>query len=99
MLAGIGKAWVKGFIAEGHTVFATDISAEGLAKLSPHPKLHTLVVDVSDAAQVKNMVGTAEKQMGRLDVMFNNAGVSYSKLIVNSEDGEWEVGGSHTMYN
>ncbi|HPU53415.1 MAG TPA: SDR family NAD(P)-dependent oxidoreductase, partial [Burkholderiaceae bacterium] len=33
--SGIGRAWVHGFAADGATVIAADINAEGLAGLAP----------------------------------------------------------------
>ena len=87
--SGLGRAWALGFLAEGATVVAADIDGDKLSTLSGE-RLHTRVVDVADATGVRQMVDFAVEQTGRLDVLFNNAGVAYGRLIENAPDGFFE---------
>ncbi len=87
--SGIGRAWVHGFAKDGATVLAADINAAGLAELTPLG-VHTFVVDVADAAQVKAMIDHAVRQTGRLDALFNNAGLAYEQTLEAAPDGAFE---------
>lgn len=87
--SGIGRAWVNGFVADGATVVAADINAAGLAELAPLG-VHTFVLDVADSAQVKAMIDYAVRQTGRLDALFNNAGLAYNLTLEASPEGAFE---------
>ena len=85
--SGLGRAWAEGFCADGATVIAADINGQRLAEVSA--ALH-LTVDVSDAAQVKQMIADSVERTGRIDVLFNNAGLGFNKRLENSADGDFE---------
>jgi NAD(P)-dependent dehydrogenase (short-subunit alcohol dehydrogenase family) len=76
--SGIGLATVELFLAEGARLVVADIdrtSGEALAsRLGQAARF--FAVDVSQRAEVEAMVDFAVGQFGRLDVMFNNAGIS-----------------------
>lgn len=65
--SGIGRATAELFAAEGATVVAADVdsSAEGV----------THVIDVSDPEQADALAAAVVAEHGRVDVLFNNAGV------------------------
>ena len=50
----------------------------------------TMVVDVADAAQVRQMIDYAVDQTGRLDVLFNNAGLAFGHKVEESPDKAFE---------
>ena len=85
--SGLGRAWVEGFTSDGATVIAADINEAGLATLNVK---HTVVTDVRDAQQVAAMVQYAINHTGRVDVLFNNAGVGFGHTVEASEDGAFE---------
>ena len=66
---GIGAATVELFQREGARVVGAD-RAEGA------PGDLSLQVDVSDEQQVSGMYARARSEFGRIDVLFNNAGIS-----------------------
>jgi NAD(P)-dependent dehydrogenase (short-subunit alcohol dehydrogenase family) len=66
---GIGAATVQRFQAEGATVVGADVSEDAPGDLS-------LQVDVTHEGQVADMFDRAVSTFGRLDVLFNNAGIS-----------------------
>ena len=85
--SGLGRAWAEGFSADGATVVAADIDGEGLKKV---PARFHLTVDVSDSNQVEQMILDSIEQTGRIDVLFNNAGVGFNKRLENSSKGDFE---------
>jgi NAD(P)-dependent dehydrogenase (short-subunit alcohol dehydrogenase family) len=64
---GIGAATCKLFAAEDATVVGVDLKAGEQV---------TLEVDVTDETQVQAMYSRARVEHGRIDVLFNNAGIS-----------------------
>src|SRR5690348_13549012 len=85
--SGIGRALAEGFLGDGATVVAVDCNAEGLDRLAAKGAL-TMVVDVSDSAQVDRMVAHTASETGRLDVLVNNAGVGISRPLAEHGPGE-----------
>jgi 3-hydroxybutyrate dehydrogenase len=74
--SGIGHALSRGFLDDAAAVVAVDRNTEGLVPLENKGAI-TLEVDVSDPARVEGMVQTTVDKTGRLDVLFNNAGVGF----------------------
>jgi NAD(P)-dependent dehydrogenase (short-subunit alcohol dehydrogenase family) len=66
---GIGAETARLFMEEGAKVVGVDLSAESEGDLK-------LEADVTDAAQVEGMFTRAREELGRIDVLFNNAGIS-----------------------
>jgi NAD(P)-dependent dehydrogenase (short-subunit alcohol dehydrogenase family) len=78
--SGIGRATVELFAEAGAVVIAADVSDEKGQRLADElaRKGHTCVyahADVSSESDVQAMVHLALSQYGRLDVLFNNAGI------------------------
>lgn len=76
--SGIGAAAARVFVAEGAAVAVLDRDGEGAARLveslGPHPAL-ALAADVTDRAAVDEATARTVATFGRLDVVYNNAGV------------------------
>jgi NAD(P)-dependent dehydrogenase (short-subunit alcohol dehydrogenase family) len=68
-VGGIGAATVETFQREGATVVGVDLQPDSPGELA-------LQVDVTDEQQVKNAYETVRDRYGRIDVLFNNAGIS-----------------------
>lgn len=79
--SGIGFALAQALVLRGMHVVATDRDADGLAHATDALRRHEagsvdpVVVDVSDAAGVTDMVHGTHTRHGRLDMLFNNAGI------------------------
>ncbi len=66
---GIGAASVELFRREGARVVGVDLAEGAPGDLS-------LQVDVTDEQQVREMYARVRAELGRIDVLFNNAGIS-----------------------
>jgi NAD(P)-dependent dehydrogenase (short-subunit alcohol dehydrogenase family) len=66
---GIGAASAERFAAEGARVVGVDLSPGAPGELS-------LQADVTDEDAVRDMYARARDELGRIDVLFNNAGIS-----------------------
>lgn len=74
--AGIGRATAELFLEHGWTVGLLARSADVLeAMASEHANAIPLVADVTDAEAVERATATFTEKTGRLDVLFNNAGI------------------------
>jgi meso-butanediol dehydrogenase/(S,S)-butanediol dehydrogenase/diacetyl reductase len=77
--SGIGAATARRFAREGARLVLGDLNEAGLAALASeigHPDMVAFrTTDVRDHAQVEALVEAAVERFGRLDVLFNNAGV------------------------
>jgi NAD(P)-dependent dehydrogenase (short-subunit alcohol dehydrogenase family) len=77
---GIGRASALVFAREGASIVSVDLhadTAEETARLVTDAggQAISLAADVSQAAGCEAMVAAAEERFGKLDVLFNNAGV------------------------
>jgi NAD(P)-dependent dehydrogenase (short-subunit alcohol dehydrogenase family) len=66
---GIGAATVELFQREGAKVAGVDLLADPPGDLA-------LEADVTDEQQVKDLLARVREEFGRIDVLFNNAGIS-----------------------
>jgi meso-butanediol dehydrogenase/(S,S)-butanediol dehydrogenase/diacetyl reductase len=78
--SGIGAATARRFAAEGARLVLTDVNADGAAALARELDASgrttaALEVDVRDMKQVAAAVDETVTRFGRIDVLFNNAGI------------------------
>lgn len=81
---GIGRALVAAAAREGAIVgvnYNRSIE-QALALKQEMQDVHLLHADVRDAKAVDAMIGAFVKQVGRLDIVINNAGVHYPELLI-----------------
>ena len=91
--SGVGRAATLGLLEAGYAVVLTGRRRDALEEtvsLSRAAQGQTLVVptDVTDPAQVAALFAATQKQYGRLDVLFNNAGGNVPST--NFGDFTWE---------
>jgi NAD(P)-dependent dehydrogenase (short-subunit alcohol dehydrogenase family) len=67
--SGIGRESAELFMSEGARVVGVDLSADAAGDLA-------IQADVTDEQQVRDLYTRAREELGRIDVLFNNAGVS-----------------------
>jgi NAD(P)-dependent dehydrogenase (short-subunit alcohol dehydrogenase family) len=74
--SGIGLATARRFAAEGAKVIAVDISADAGKAAAEETGGEFVACDVSDEEQVKALFDGVAERYGRVDIAFNNAGIS-----------------------
>ncbi len=93
--SGIGRATSELFLQEGAVVVAVDIDETGLDQLAarediPDHRLLTIVCDVVNANQVERMVQEVVTRYGKIDVLFNNAGIEETDSVVETTEAMWD---------
>lgn len=79
---GIGKTVAERLASLGYDLVISARSTEALAKLATHWQdqyqvtVQPITLDVADYEQVQTAVQEAVNQFGRIDVLFNNAGIA-----------------------
>jgi 3-oxoacyl-[acyl-carrier protein] reductase len=93
---GMGRAVVRGFLEDGHTVVMVDVDAERLEEVQeelsgehPEARLLTSAFDVSDSSAVEREVAAIEKETGGTDILVNNAGVLSNNKVMSTTPEEW----------
>ena len=83
--SGFGEATARRFLANGHQVVAVGRRAERLEALKAslpidqQKKLHTIVVDVCNSAQVDTLPAALPAEFSKVTVLINNAGLALLK--------------------
>ena len=94
--SGIGRATSLLFAREGAKVVVADYVAEGgnetIRQIKTAGGEATFIqTDVSKSADVQNMIASTIKTYGRIDVLFNNAGIEGpSAKLANYKEEDWE---------
>ena len=73
---GIGLAMAKKFISEGAEVLITGRSATSLSKVADEIGCKYLVMDITDVCSIEQLYKEAERMMGGVNCLINNAGIS-----------------------
>ncbi|UOF92446.1 glucose 1-dehydrogenase [Fodinisporobacter ferrooxydans] len=93
--SGIGKSSALLFASEGAKVIVNDVSHEqGMATVQEirqnGGEACFLQADVTNAAEVEEMVKQALQQYGKIDVLFNNAGISGVGSVHETSEELWD---------
>jgi NAD(P)-dependent dehydrogenase (short-subunit alcohol dehydrogenase family) len=93
--SGIGKACAQALLKEGWQVVLVgrraDALATAVAEAGPHAaNAHAIPTDLSKEAEVKALFEQIRTRFGRLDLVFNNAGISLPYTLPGDLSGdEW----------
>lgn len=93
--SGIGRAAAALFAAEGAAVAVVDLIAEAaeetVAKIKADGgRALALAANVAVAAEVESAVARAVDVFGRLDVLYNNAGVNSAGSVADATEDDWD---------
>ncbi len=96
--SGIGRESALLFAKEGAAIVVVDVNDQGGAETvsmveSAGGKAVYVHADISKAADCANMVQVAEESFGKLNVLFNNAGIMRhdDDDAVNTEEAVWDL--------
>ena len=93
---GIGAATARRFAEEGASVAVLDLDeseAAATAKTLPvdsGEKAIGIGVDVADAAAVETAVARVVDELGKVDVLVNNAGITRDNLLFKMTEDDWD---------
>jgi NADP-dependent 3-hydroxy acid dehydrogenase YdfG len=92
--SGIGGAIARALAGEGAEVYAAGRTEASLKSLIEEitktgGKAHAAVIDVREPVSINGLVERAVKETGRLNIMVNNAGLSYPDAIANGKFEHW----------
>ena len=93
--SGIGRASALAFAAEGAMVLVADIDERGgqetVARILERGDEAVFArVDVSSEAEIKGMTADTVATWGRIDILFNNAGIVLVKPLEETTEDEWD---------
>jgi NADP-dependent 3-hydroxy acid dehydrogenase YdfG len=94
--SGIGRAIAEQLGAAGSHVFLAGRTTQAMEASKKKieesgGRASVITADIRDVAQVQGLVGQAVQETGRLDIMVNNAGVSYPAPILEGDPEQWRT--------
>lgn len=89
---GIGGAIAKQLHAAGATVMLTGTRVEVLQQLAAQlgDRAHVLAANLTDSVAIDALVADTEKQLGKIDILVANAGVTRDGLLMRMKDEDWQ---------
>lgn len=90
--SGIGRAIARRLDHHGARVHCADIDADAAATLAGELSRATAhVLDVADAQAVQALADRVYAEEGRVDLLFNNAGIGHAALLLDTELADWRT--------
>ena len=88
---GIGGSIVKKFLALEAEVLGTGTNSEKLEKLKKDfNKIKVKKFDISSHSEIEKFIDKVYDELGGLDVLINNAGITRDNLSLRMKDEEWQ---------
>lgn len=102
---GIGQGIARALYAQGATVTLSGTNrerletlAQSLEKFPPAyttgdnatPKIHVQQANLRDTNSIEDFVAATESQMGGIDILINNAGITNDGLLLRMSDTAWD---------
>ncbi|MDH7795718.1 MULTISPECIES: 3-oxoacyl-[acyl-carrier-protein] reductase [unclassified Beijerinckia] len=90
---GLGGAIARSLHAQGAVVGLSGTRTEALEALAGElgERTHVLPCNLGDKEQVEALVPAAEKAMGQVDILINNAGITRDGLFMRMKDEDWDT--------
>ena len=88
--SGIGRSLCHAFANEGaRHVICVDVNGDGATATANEIGGHAFTVDVSNEAQIVQMIDAVEQDMGPIDLFFSNAGIGVGGGMETPND-DWQ---------
>jgi 2-hydroxycyclohexanecarboxyl-CoA dehydrogenase len=88
--SGIGAATCRRLAAEGARVAVTDVNAAGAREVADEIGGEGYELDVRSDDSIRAAVGAAERDLGRIDVLVNNAGYDEWGWFTETDPALWD---------
>lgn len=88
--SGIGAACARRLAADGASLVLADLNGPGAEKLAAELGQVAITADVTRSQDIERMVEEPYRRWGRLDVLFNNAGVIRLQPMLEVPGEEWD---------
>jgi meso-butanediol dehydrogenase/(S,S)-butanediol dehydrogenase/diacetyl reductase len=88
--SGIGAASARRLAADGAQLLLADLNAESVKSVADELAQSWIQVDVTRFADIQRMMDAAYQRWGRLDVLFNNAGIASARPLLDVTEEEWD---------
>jgi len=93
---GIGYSIAEEFVRNGAKVVLSDVLEDALSESvktlsASGGQVIGIAGDVTDSAQVSNLVAQTVERLGGIDVLVNNAGVTRDTLLVRMTEANWDL--------
>ena len=87
---GIGAATARRLARDGARVALADVDGNAVEKLAAELGGAAVQADVTRAADVTRMIDEVHRRLGRIDVLFNHAGVIRVQPLFDITEAEWD---------
>ena len=88
--SGIGAACARRMARDGARLLLADLNGEGAKTLADELGQASVQADVTRATDIERMLDLAYQLWGRLDVVFNNAGIAEVRPLLDVAEEEWD---------
>jgi len=88
--SGIGAACARRMTRDGAQLLLADPNGAGAKALADELGQTSVEADVTRAGDIERMLDLAYQRWGRLDVLFNNAGIAEIRPLLELSEDEWD---------
>jgi len=88
--SGIGAACARRMVRDGAQLLLADVNGDGAKTLADELRQASVQADVTRTADIQRMLDLAYQRWGRLDVLFNNAGIAEVRQLLELTEDEWD---------
>ena len=89
---GIGASIAMALHKQGAKVCITGTNLEKLNKINKESSMafNQIVCDLSNKEDLKKLIPSVEKDLGKIDILINNAGITRDQLMMRMKDEIWD---------